>query len=241
MVCLCRLEEEEEEEEEVWLTVESCSCMSIMWSPSRMVRLRGAAPDKKSFTWNRNNKHQITRLQCQFRQLSLYVLSLYLWLSVGEQSIFGDSWSPNKSVAEILFLVISLWKLGHYKLLRSVKVKNASQRGPRLNWGVSLRLWWWWEQSRHNLARGRVFVSQLIAINNYPPVSGVIITPIKSALLLAESAVWCGVGGDGPQWKKQGGKMNLLIVLLARKLNWGLQNLYFYIENMYQEMIMTTP
>ena len=36
-----------------WLTVESWSCMSIMWSPSLMVRLRGAAPDRKSFTWNK--------------------------------------------------------------------------------------------------------------------------------------------------------------------------------------------
>ena len=36
-----------------WLTVESWSCISIMWSPSLMVRLSGAAPDRKSFTWNK--------------------------------------------------------------------------------------------------------------------------------------------------------------------------------------------
>ena len=34
----------------VELTVESWSWMSIMWSPSLMVRFRGAAPDRKSFT-----------------------------------------------------------------------------------------------------------------------------------------------------------------------------------------------
>ena len=33
-----------------WLRVESWSWMSIMWSPSLMVRFRGAAPDRKSFT-----------------------------------------------------------------------------------------------------------------------------------------------------------------------------------------------
>ena len=30
--------------------VESCSWISIMWSPSLIVRLRGAAPERKSFT-----------------------------------------------------------------------------------------------------------------------------------------------------------------------------------------------
>jgi hypothetical protein len=55
-------EEEREEEEEMWwwwwrelldiwlLTVDNCNWMSIMWSPSRMVRFSGAAPDRKSFT-----------------------------------------------------------------------------------------------------------------------------------------------------------------------------------------------
>ena len=33
-----------------WLTVDNCSWMSIMWSPRRMVRFNGAAPDRKSFT-----------------------------------------------------------------------------------------------------------------------------------------------------------------------------------------------
>ena len=32
--------------------VDSCSCISIMWSPSLIVRLRGAAPERKSFTCN---------------------------------------------------------------------------------------------------------------------------------------------------------------------------------------------
>ena len=33
-----------------WLTVESWSWMSIMWSPNLMVRLSGAAPHRKSLT-----------------------------------------------------------------------------------------------------------------------------------------------------------------------------------------------
>lgn len=37
-------------DEDIWFTVESCSWMSIMWSPSLMVRFRGAAPDRKSLT-----------------------------------------------------------------------------------------------------------------------------------------------------------------------------------------------
>ena len=35
---------------EAWFTVDNCSWINIMWSPSLIVRLRGAAPDKKSFT-----------------------------------------------------------------------------------------------------------------------------------------------------------------------------------------------
>lgn len=31
--------------------VESCSCMSIIWSPRRTLRLSGDLPLKKSFTW----------------------------------------------------------------------------------------------------------------------------------------------------------------------------------------------
>jgi hypothetical protein len=42
-----------EEEEEIWLTVESWSWISIMWSPRRIVRFSGAAPDRKSFTCDR--------------------------------------------------------------------------------------------------------------------------------------------------------------------------------------------
>jgi hypothetical protein len=38
--------------DELGVTVESCSCISIMWSPSRMVRFRGAFPERKSFTCN---------------------------------------------------------------------------------------------------------------------------------------------------------------------------------------------
>ena len=54
IVCLCR------REEEVWLTVESWSWMSIMWSPNLMVRLRGARPDKKSATCKENIKISLT-------------------------------------------------------------------------------------------------------------------------------------------------------------------------------------
>ena len=36
--------------DEIWLTVESWSWMSIMWSPSLIVRFSGAAPDRKSLT-----------------------------------------------------------------------------------------------------------------------------------------------------------------------------------------------
>ncbi len=32
------------------LTVDSCSWISIMWSPRRIVRFRGALPDRKSTT-----------------------------------------------------------------------------------------------------------------------------------------------------------------------------------------------
>ena len=32
--------------------VDSCNCISIMWSPSLIVRLSGAAPERKSFTCN---------------------------------------------------------------------------------------------------------------------------------------------------------------------------------------------
>jgi hypothetical protein len=35
----------------VELTVDSCSWISIMWSPSLIVRLRGALPERKSTTW----------------------------------------------------------------------------------------------------------------------------------------------------------------------------------------------
>lgn len=38
--------------DELGVTVESCSCISIMWSPSRIVRFRGAFPERKSFTCN---------------------------------------------------------------------------------------------------------------------------------------------------------------------------------------------
>lgn len=35
------------------VTVDSCSWISIMWSPRRIVRFSGALPDRKSFTCNR--------------------------------------------------------------------------------------------------------------------------------------------------------------------------------------------
>lgn len=55
--------EEEEVEEEIELAVverrlvlgeivDSCSWISIIWSPRRIVRFRGAFPDRKSLTWN---------------------------------------------------------------------------------------------------------------------------------------------------------------------------------------------
>lgn len=36
---------------EFGVTVLSCNWMSIMWSPRRMLRLRGVLPLRKSFTW----------------------------------------------------------------------------------------------------------------------------------------------------------------------------------------------
>lgn len=43
--------------DELGVTVESCSCISIMWSPSRIVRFRGAFPERKSFTCNIEKKN----------------------------------------------------------------------------------------------------------------------------------------------------------------------------------------
>jgi hypothetical protein len=37
---------------EFGVTVDSWSCISIMCSPSRIVRFKGAFPERKSFTWN---------------------------------------------------------------------------------------------------------------------------------------------------------------------------------------------
>ena len=39
--------------------VDSCNCISIMWSPSLIVRLRGAAPERKSFTCKRKKLSEI--------------------------------------------------------------------------------------------------------------------------------------------------------------------------------------
>ena len=44
--------------------VDSCNCISIMWSPSLIVRLRGAAPERKSFTCNK----QLVRNATQKRE-----------------------------------------------------------------------------------------------------------------------------------------------------------------------------
>lgn len=41
----------DEEDDAAGATADSCSWMSIMWSPRRIVRLSGALPDRKSFTW----------------------------------------------------------------------------------------------------------------------------------------------------------------------------------------------
>ena len=41
------------------LTVESCSWMSIMWSPSLMVRLSGALPERKSTTWKQERRKKV--------------------------------------------------------------------------------------------------------------------------------------------------------------------------------------
>lgn len=38
--------------DELGVTVDSCSCISIMCSPSRIVRFKGAFPERKSFTCN---------------------------------------------------------------------------------------------------------------------------------------------------------------------------------------------
>ena len=64
-------------DEDIWFTVESCSWMSIMWSPSLMVRFRGAAPDRKSLTWKSelirlNQSALYNFLQKQLRDKSFY-------------------------------------------------------------------------------------------------------------------------------------------------------------------------
>lgn len=41
-----------ERRDELGVTVDNWSCISIMCSPSRIVRFKGAFPDRKSFTWN---------------------------------------------------------------------------------------------------------------------------------------------------------------------------------------------
>ena len=38
------------------IIITTLTCISIMWSPSLMVRFRGAAPDKKSFTCNEKTR-----------------------------------------------------------------------------------------------------------------------------------------------------------------------------------------
>ena len=38
------------------LTVDNCSCISIMWSPRRIVKFRGALPLRKSTTCNKTKK-----------------------------------------------------------------------------------------------------------------------------------------------------------------------------------------
>ena len=43
-----------------WL-VDNCNCISIMWSPSLIVRLRGAAPERISFTCNKQSVRNATQ------------------------------------------------------------------------------------------------------------------------------------------------------------------------------------
>ena len=55
-----------------WL-VDNCNCISIMWSPSLIVRLRGAAPERKSFTCNKKLvRHMLPKKNrkclCEFGQ-----------------------------------------------------------------------------------------------------------------------------------------------------------------------------
>ena len=40
----------------ITIIIITLTCISIMWSPSLMVRFRGAAPDKKSFTCNEKTR-----------------------------------------------------------------------------------------------------------------------------------------------------------------------------------------
>ena len=38
-------------DDETWFTVESWSWINIIWSPSLIVKFKGAEPERKSFTW----------------------------------------------------------------------------------------------------------------------------------------------------------------------------------------------
>jgi hypothetical protein len=56
------------------VTVDSCSWISIMWSPSRIVRFSGAFPDKKSFTCNTIKQNIFTTIFEHISQLIQYLL-----------------------------------------------------------------------------------------------------------------------------------------------------------------------
>ncbi|KAJ4439710.1 hypothetical protein ANN_07838 [Periplaneta americana] len=79
-----------ERRDELGVTVDSCSWISIMWSPSRIVRFSGAFPDRKSFTCN-THTHQLpgdklephdTNKASLIRQLSQEIIGIHAMLKV---------------------------------------------------------------------------------------------------------------------------------------------------------------
>jgi hypothetical protein len=55
----------EDEEDNLGVTVDNCNCISIMWSPRRIVKFNGALPDKKSLTWEQKKKNIYIRYNCK--------------------------------------------------------------------------------------------------------------------------------------------------------------------------------
>ena len=66
-----------------WL-VDNCNCISIMWSPSLIVRLRGAAPERKSFTCNKQSVRNATQEKGIFVNLEI----LWFWTLAKEGFCF---------------------------------------------------------------------------------------------------------------------------------------------------------